>query len=141
MRSVASLSAAAVAASVTSSTALSVAVTCAARPPRWATPGALRVSRLGRSAIPPLVQAAFRDVLHNPIRDQVPDRLALRDPLPARGGRDRQRRYLHQADLVNRQAGPAQPVPGTRASHEVRQLEQLISVLPRHQLAQRVSAG
>src|SRR5213078_4960356 len=135
MRSVASLSAAAVAASVTSSTALSVAVTCAARPPRLATPGAFRVSRPGRSAIPPLVQAAFRDVLHDAVRNQVPDRLTLRDPLPARGRRDRQRRYLHQADLVNRQTGPAQPVPGTRAPHEVGQLEQLVRVLPRHQLA------
>src|SRR6185369_12134987 len=139
MRSVASLSAAAVAASVTSSTALSVAVTCAARPPRWATPGAFRVSRLGRSAIPPLVQAAFRDVLHNPVRDQIPNRLALRDPLPARGGRDRQRRYLDQADLVNRQASTAQPMTRPRAPHEVRQLEQLVGVLPRHQLPQRVS--
>src|SRR5436305_1013072 len=92
MRSVASLSAAAVAASVTSSTALSVAVTCAARPPRWATSGAFRVSRPGRSAIPPLVQAAFRDVLHDAVRNQVPDRLTLRDALPACGRRDRQRR-------------------------------------------------
>src|ERR1051325_4713042 len=133
MRSVASLSAAAVAASVTSSTALSVAVTCAARPPRWATPGAIRVSRPGRSAIPPLVQAAFRDVLHDAVRDQVPDRLAFGDALPARGRRDRQRRYLHQADLLNRQAGPAQPVPRPRAPHEVRELEQLVRVLPRHQ--------
>src|SRR6476661_3601074 len=118
MRSVASLSAAAVAASVTSSTALSVAVTCAARPPRWAAPGAYRVSRPGRLAIPPLVQAAFRDVLHDAVRNQVPDRLTLRDALPARGRRDRQRRYLHQADLLIRQAGPAQSMARPGAPHE-----------------------
>src|SRR3954447_6262616 len=106
MRSVASLSAAAVAASVTSSTALSVAVTCAARPPRWATPGAIRVSRPGDSAIPTLVQAAFRDVLHDPVGHQIPNRLTLRDSVPARGRRNRQRRYLHQADLLHRQTSP-----------------------------------
>src|ERR1022692_1904437 len=122
MISVASLSAAAPAASVTSSTALSVAVTCAARPPLCALqvpshvsarrgrpaedqrrpPGQppvpasatarqkqasganayFRVSRPRSSAVFPLVEPAFRDVLHDPVRNQVPDRLARPDALP-----------------------------------------------------------
>src|ERR1700731_4898886 len=97
----ASLSAAASAAVSTSSTALGVAVTSACRPPSVGSFVVISVSQ--RSVIRAVsfrlrVQLALGDVLHYPVRYQVPDRLARLDPGAALGGRDGQRRDLHQAD-------------------------------------------
>src|SRR5260221_10757974 len=141
MMSVASLSAAAPAAISTSSTALSVAVTCAARPPQlqacpsptiahprrtWhsafqgiAQPWVNRTSRAGqrrsamtRAGVPVPVESALGDVLNDPVRHQVPDRLSVRDPLPAAGRGYRAGRALDQADPAIGQARASQAVPG-----------------------------
>src|SRR6266516_7021301 len=128
MMSVASFSAAASAAIPASSTALAVAVTCGSSFSSvmpsltlcrlaHARPGiSFRIARHARSAIPAgqtgvswcpvlrwsvaAVQPAFGDVLHDPVRNQVPDGLPVSDPLAAVGRGDRQRRDLEQAHPV-----------------------------------------
>src|SRR5215469_14515086 len=135
----ASLSAAASAAVSTSSTALGVAVTSACRPPSVGSWSLLAshsgVSfRLG-------IKLALGDVLHDPVGYQVPDRLARLDPGAALGGRDGQRRDLHQADLPVGQARPRQPVPRTGTAYEMREGEKLVHVVPGQDLGQRVGAG
>src|ERR1700727_2470469 len=118
MMPVASLSAAATAAISMSSTALSVAVTGAARPPvaRLCLYTLMLAAGWRRA-----VQPSLGDVLHDPVRNQIPDRLAERYPRPARGGRDGQRRDLDQAHLPLRQAVTGEPVPRTRTAYEMRQ--------------------
>src|SRR5262249_14180064 len=118
MMSVASFSAAASAAIPASSTALAVAVTCAARsPPVCPSPALCRLGTGGagdliqnrppcrhgqpsagwsqrfpesRRSVAAPVQLALGDVLHDPVRDQVPDGLPSADPLAAIGRGDRQ---------------------------------------------------
>src|SRR5260370_22176749 len=101
MMALASLSAAASAAIRSSSTVCVVAVTIRCLPPCPETPPVDQVKRQSSSMYPSVVpvQPAFGYVLHDPVRDQVPDRLARADPLTARGGRDRERRDLDQARL------------------------------------------
>src|SRR5580698_8840795 len=74
----ASLSAAASTAVSTSSTALGVAVTSACRPPSIGS-SSLLASHSGLS-FRLRVKPALGDVLHDPVRHQVPDRLAGLDP-------------------------------------------------------------
>src|SRR5208282_4512739 len=105
----ASLSAAASAAVSTSSTAFGVAVTSACRPPSIGSLSLL-ASHSGLSLCL-RVKLALGDVLYDPVRYEVPDRLARLDPGAALGGRDGQRGDLHQADLAVGQARPRQPVP------------------------------
>src|ERR1700733_15556536 len=100
----ASLSAAASAAVSTSSTALGVAVTSACRPPSIGS-SSLLASHNGLS-FRLRVKPALGDVLHDPVRHQVPDWLVRLDPGAALGGRDGQRGGLHQAELA---VGPAPP--------------------------------
>src|SRR5450631_1286414 len=97
--------------------------------------------RPARGPVPVAVEPALGDVLHHPVRDQVPDRLARVDPLTALGGRDGQGRDLDEADLVTRQPGAGQLVSGAGAAHEVGQLEQARRVLPGHHHGQCVRAG
>src|SRR6266404_9462345 len=94
----ASLSAAASTAVSTSSTALGVAVTSACMPPSIGS-SFLLASHSGLSFRLRL-KSALGDVLHDPVRHQVPDRLARVDPGAALGGRDSQRGDLDQADLA-----------------------------------------
>src|SRR5215471_9836817 len=169
MMSVASLSAAAPAAISTSSTALSVAVTCAARPPHYSSGFYHRTSRVtwhgavqgiraarvrrpchaGRAAPSAAgrigawfpVKCPLRDILHDAVRHQVPDGLPLLDPLAAIGRGDRQRRDLDQADPAVRQPGTAQVMPGPGAPDEMLELEQLVGILPGHHLLQGIGAG
>src|SRR5580692_10049873 len=117
----ASLSAAASAAVSTSSTALGVAVTSACRPPSIGS-SSLLASHNGLS-FRLRVKPALGDVLHDPVRHQVPDRLAGLDPGAALGGRNGQRRDLHQADLAVGQARPRQPVPWSGTAYEMREGE------------------
>src|SRR5216684_1413024 len=166
MMSLASLSAAASAAIPASSTALLVAVTCAVRPPPT-TPTSLmgpnvpdptltqpllnlaatyfRVTRLtgscAGSALFLLVEPAFRDVLDDTVRHQIPDRLSSHDTLPAVGRGDRQGGDLHQADPFAGQPVSGQPVPGPGAADEMSELEQLVRILPGHHPGQGVRAG
>src|ERR1700730_5300687 len=117
----ASLSAAASTAVSTSSTALGVAVTSACRPPSVGS-SSLLASHSGLS-FRLRVQLALGDVLHYPVRYQVPDRLARLDPGAALGGRDGQRRDLHQADLAVLQARPGQSVTRSSTAYEMREGE------------------
>src|SRR5260370_31798784 len=105
----AGLSAAASTAVSTSSTALGVAVTSACRPPSVGS-SSLLASHSGLS-FRLRIQPALRDVLHDPVRHQVPDRLPPLDPGAALGGRDCHRGGLDQADLSVAHARPPQPVP------------------------------
>src|SRR5260370_17223981 len=100
----ASLSAAASTAVSTSSTALGVAVTSACRPPSVGS-SSLLASHSGLS-FRLRIQPALGDVLHDPVRHQVPDRLARLDPGPALGGRDGHRGELAPPALA---APPAPP--------------------------------
>src|ERR1700722_20634792 len=121
----ASLSAAASAVVSTSSTALGVAVTSACRPPSVGS-SFLLASLLASHSGPSFclrVQLALGDVLHHPVRHQVPDRLARLDPGTALGGRDGQRRDLDQADLAVGQPCPPQPVSRAGTAYEMRKGE------------------
>src|SRR5260370_15043665 len=166
MMSLASLSAAASSALAAGSTALLVAVACAFRPPPTPPTSLMgpnvpdptltqpllnlaathfRVTRLtgscAGSALFPLVEPAFRDVLDDTVRHQIPDRLSSHDTLPAVGRGDRQGRDLHQADPFAGQPVSGQPVPGPGEADEMRELEQLLRVLPGHHPGQGVRAG
>src|SRR6202451_1430812 len=152
MMSEASLSDAAAAAISISSTALSVAVTGAGSPPLAGdqsfydlTIHLERISgylprptprALSRASV--LVALALADVLHDPLGHQVPDRVAGPDPGPALGRGDGQGGDLDEADVVVRQPGQGQPVPGPGAADEVGQLEQLVRVPPGDHLSQGV---
>src|ERR1700691_843920 len=92
----ASLSAAASAAVSTSSTAFGVAVTSACRPPSVGSLSLL-ASHSGRSFCL-RVQPALGDVLYDPVRHQVPDRLVRLDPGAALCGRCGPWRELYPAD-------------------------------------------
>src|ERR1700730_15705144 len=166
MMSLASLSAAASAAIPASSTALLVAVTCAVRPPPT-TPTSLmgpnvpdptltqallklaathfRVPRLtgscAGSALFLLVEPAFRDVLDDTVRYQIPDWLSSHDTLPAVGRGDLQGGNLQHADPLGCQPVGGKPVPGPGAADEMRELEQLVRILPGHHPGQGVRAG
>src|SRR4051812_2183821 len=87
------------------------------------------------------VQAALADVLHDAVRDQVPDRLARRDARPAIGGRDRHRGHLDQADRVGGQVGVGEDEARPGHPDEVRQREHLVGVLPGEDPLQGVRAG
>src|ERR1035438_5963848 len=91
-----------------------------------------RVTRCAGSAGLLLVEPAFRDVLDHAVRHQVPDGLPGRDTLPAVGRGDSEGGDLQQADPFPRQPMSGQPVPGPGAADKVRELEQLIRVLPGH---------
>src|ERR1039458_5766978 len=52
--------------------------------------------RPARGPVPVAVKPALGDVLDHAVRDQVPDRLARGDPLPALGGRGGQGRGLDE---------------------------------------------
>ena len=63
------------------------------------------------------------------------------DARPAVGGADRHRGHLLQGDPVGREAGLRQDVARSGHADEVGELEQLVGVLPRQDLGQRVGAG
>src|SRR5260370_39686929 len=94
----AGLSAAASTAVSTSSTALGVAVTRACRPPSVGS-SSLLASHSGLS-FRLRIQPALRDVLHDPVRHQVPDRLARPPPRAALWGRHVPRWELGHAGPV-----------------------------------------
>src|SRR5271154_4384955 len=124
MMASASLSAAASAAVSTSSTALGVAVTRAVRPPLWLA-----------------IQSAFRYVLYDAVRYQVPDGFPGLYPGAALGGRNGQRRDLHQAYLAVRQALVGEQVTWPGTAYEMCQAEQFVRIVPGQDLGQGIGAG
>src|SRR5690349_10715524 len=86
------------------------------------------------------VQAVLVDVLDDPVRDEVPDGLVALDAGPAVGRADRHGGDLHEGDPVGRQPLVGQLVPGPGHPDEVRQLPELLDVLPREDLGQGVGS-
>src|SRR6478735_3980840 len=149
--SLASLSAAAWAATRASVKAVSVAViflpasmrdqksngTCAANR-AGRRPAESEVSMRSRIS---LIQAVFGDVLDDTVGHQVPHRGPAADPCPAVGRGDRERRDL---DDLHRHTGKLQIVQGVTGSgdtNEMRLREYLANVLPGHDRGQRVGTG
>ena len=67
---------------------------------RERTIGVSKVYNVRRPRVGVEVQAVLRDVLHDAIRHEVPNRLAARDAFSAVRGRDGERWHLDQADLA-----------------------------------------
>ena len=76
----------------------------------------------------------LRDVLNDPVGNEIPDRLAIVHPLTAVRRRDRQRRHLQLADVAGWKAVRAQDMSWTGDRDEVSQLPQLIMVPPTENL-------
>src|SRR6476661_9696159 len=87
------------------------------------------------------VQVVLVDVLRDAVGHEVPDGLAPFDAGAAVGGADRHGRDLLEGDPVAGQPVVRQLMAGTGDPDEVGELEQLVGVLPRQDLGQRVGAG
>src|SRR5436190_22757763 len=64
------------------------------------------------------IQAVFVDVLHDAVRDEVPDRLPGADALADAARRDGHRRHVQQRDTVGGQVLGGQVVAGARDADE-----------------------
>src|SRR6476469_3398971 len=80
------------------------------------------------------IEVVLVDVLDDPVGDEVPDGPTLGDAGATVGRADRHGRHLLQRDPLGGQAVVAQLVPGARHPDEVRQLPELVDVLPREDL-------
>src|SRR5665648_214979 len=87
------------------------------------------------------IQPMFGDVLHDAVRHEIPDRLASPDAVSTVGGADGQSRDHLQCHPILGQPVVAQDMPGPGHPDEVGEVPELVDVLPRQDLGQRIGAG
>src|SRR5690606_15440378 len=80
------------------------------------------------------IQMMLRNVLDNPVGNEVPDRVSCADALTTGCRRDRQRRNFQLADVLTRQSRSTQNVSGAGNSDEMCQVPQFIMVSPAENL-------
>src|SRR5256885_3210877 len=103
-------------------------------------------SRCGRRPPAPYgstltVEPSLVDVLHDPVRNQVPNRFPRVYAFAALGRGDRQGGHLDQAHPATRQARVGKAVAGSGTAYEMRELEKLVRVAPGQHLRERVGSG
>src|SRR5699024_6056505 len=104
---------------------------CAARAAMLARSMASGVAATVSGSLPVVgVELVLVDVLHDAVRHEVPDGLAVADARAAVGRGDRHRGHLLEGHLVLREPRLGEVVAGTGDADEVGEVPELVDVLP-----------